>query len=470
MIRRILLHELRQQARNKVFWILLPLTLTLAVLTAFTHWQQQQSFLQSQQQWQAKNAELWQTQPDRHPHRVAHYGSMVFKPISPLSFIDAGVNPFVGNALFLEAHRQNSSSIKQFQFGASNLALGYPSLATLILALWPLVLITLAYSTFSGERERGNLKMVLALGVPWRVIFFAKLLAYGLISAALLIVLFGGVAILLLRIAAGADLWLRFTALFILYSIYCGIWVAAVVSVSAICRTNQQSLWSLFCAWLLIVVLVPRIIPAISQTLYPIPNRAMFDVALAATLEKMGDSHDPNDPHFAQFREQILQKYKVGSVEQLPLNWRGLVMTEGERLTSVAFQAHYNELHQQFARQDALRDRLVWLSPYALTKLFSSSLAGTNAADFYEFEKQAEAFRYDMVQKLNHYHTHDIHFDNDRQQKLDRQAWLDFSSFEYRPETLVGNGRISGYLLYLVPWFLLMVYLGSRRKLERSAL
>lgn len=470
MIRRILLHELRQQVRNKVFRVLLPLTLALAVLIAFTHWQQQQSFLQSQQQWQAKNEELWQTQPDRHPHRVAHYGSMVFKPVSPLSFIDAGVNPYTGNALFLEAHRQNSSSIKQFQFGASNLALGYPSLATLILAFWPLVLITLAYSTFSGERERGTLKMALALGVPWRAIFFGKALTYGLISMMLLIILFGGAAIWLLGISAEKDFWLRFTALFILYSVYCGIWIAAIVSASAISRTDQRSLWSLLCAWLLIVVLIPRIIPAIAHAIYPIPDRATFDVALAATLEKMGDSHNPNDPHFAQFREQILQQYNVDTVEELPINWRGLVMTEGERLTSVAFQTHYNELHQLFARQDALRDRVAWLSPYTLAKLLSSRLAGTDAADFYEFEKQAEAFRYDMIQKLNHHHTHDIQFENDRQQKLDHQAWLDFSSFRFQPPAVTQDFNRSVLLsVYLIPWLILMVFYGTRRKIMWSA-
>ncbi len=470
MVWQILLHELRQQARNKIFLILLPLTLVLAVLIGLTHWKQQQSFSQSQQKWQEKNEELWRSQPDRHPHRVAHYGSMVFKPVSPLNFIDAGVNPFVGNALFLEAHRQNSSSIKQFQFGASNLALGYPSLATLILALWPLVLITLAYSTFSGERERGTLKMALVLGVPWRAMFFGKAFAYGLISMTLLVILFGGVAFLLLQMAASADLWLRFGALFFLYNIYCGIWVAAVVSVSAISRTNQQSLWSLLCAWLLAVVLIPRFIPTISQTLHPLPDRATFDVALATTLEKLGNSHDPDDPHFSGFREQVLQQYNVSSVEQLPVNWRGLVMAEGERLTSVAFHTHYNELHGQFARQDSLRDKLAWLSPYALVKLLSSRLAGTAAADFYEFERQAETFRYDMIQQLNRHHTHDIRFENDRQQKLDRHALLDFSGFEFQPVSMANNARSGVFVLYLIPWLALMLYLGSRRKLARSVI
>ena len=102
-------HELVEQWRHKTLKILLPLMLMLTVLVAFSHWQQQQDFIAVQQQWQETNDAKWEAQPDRHPHRAAHYGAMVFRVISPLSFIDAGVNPFVGNVLFLEAHRQNSS-------------------------------------------------------------------------------------------------------------------------------------------------------------------------------------------------------------------------------------------------------------------------------------------------------------------------------------------------------------------------
>lgn len=465
MLQSIILHELSQIARNKIFWILLPLVLVLFLMVVLTHWQQQQNFLQSQQRWRAHNEALWQSQPDRHPHRVAHYGSMVFKPVSPLSFIDAGVGPYVGNALFLEAHRQNSAGIKQFQYSAGNLRLGYPSLATLLLAVWPLILIALAYDTISGERERGTLNMALALGVKWRTLFAGKATAYGLLSFALLLILFGSVALLLLNSSVDRDVWWRLTALSGLYTAYCVIWTGGVVAVSSLSRTNQQSLWLLLSAWLLLVVLIPRVIPAIAQMIYPTPDRAGFEVATTQTLAKLGDSHNPSDPHFAQFREQILRRYQVDSVEQLPVNWRGLLMTEGERLTSEAFQAHYDALHQQFANQDNLRKRLVWLSPYALCALLSSRLAGTDAADFYAFETQAEKFRYDMIQKLNHYHTHDIDFENDRAQKLNREAWLDFSGFEFHPLKLKESlQRHHTLFFWLIPWLLTVVFFGAHGK------
>jgi ABC-2 type transport system permease protein len=48
----------------------------------------------------------WLDQPDRHPHRVAHYGFLVFRPRAPLSFFDTGVENYTGTSLFLEAHRR----------------------------------------------------------------------------------------------------------------------------------------------------------------------------------------------------------------------------------------------------------------------------------------------------------------------------------------------------------------------------
>lgn len=471
MFKSIVLHELRKQVRNKIFWILLPLILVLCLLAAFTHWQQQLSFSRSQEHWQAHNEDLWRSQPDRHPHRVAHYGSIVLKPVSPLSFIDAGVGPYVGNALFLEAHRQNSAGIKQFQFSAGNLRLGYPSLATLLLAIWPLILIALAYNTFSGERERSTLKMVLALGVKWRTLFAGKAVAYGLLSFVLLMILFCGIALLMFSLGVGRDTWWRLVALFGLYTAYCALWTGGVVTISSLCRNNQQSLWLLLSTWLLLVVLIPRVIPAVTQMVYPTPDHASFDVAIAQALTKLGDSHNPNDPHFAQFREQILQQYQVDAVEKLPVNWRGILMTEGERLASEAFQTLYDDLHRQFAHQDSLRNRLVWLSPYALTALLSSRLAGTDAADFYAFETQAEQFRYEMIQKLNHHHTHDIHFENDRTQKLGRAAWLDFSAFEFRPLKLVQSLQ-DQYLLFiwLIPWLAGILFFGARGTLRERTL
>ena len=130
MLGDIVLQQWRQLRRHRLAQTVLMLVLALVSLLVFTHWQLQQNAIHSQQEWKKSADKFWQAQPDRHPHRVAHYGHVVFREHSPLSFLDAGVAPFSGNFLFLEAHKQNSSAIKSLPINASSLALGFPNVAT----------------------------------------------------------------------------------------------------------------------------------------------------------------------------------------------------------------------------------------------------------------------------------------------------------------------------------------------------
>ena len=49
-------------------------------------------------------------QPDRHPHRMVHYGHYAFRTPPPLAIFDTGVDSVTGQAIFLEGHRQNSAT------------------------------------------------------------------------------------------------------------------------------------------------------------------------------------------------------------------------------------------------------------------------------------------------------------------------------------------------------------------------
>ena len=102
--------ELRLIWRKRVvvsgFILLLLLTL-LATLVSSQH---KQAVEAERSRFQSTADGHWGAQPDRHPHRVVHYGHFVFRPMDPLSFFDFGVEPFTGSAIYLEGHRQNSAN------------------------------------------------------------------------------------------------------------------------------------------------------------------------------------------------------------------------------------------------------------------------------------------------------------------------------------------------------------------------
>ncbi|MEN0048794.1 MAG: ABC transporter permease, partial [Bacteroidota bacterium] len=73
--------------------------------------------------------ERWESSPDKHPHRMAHYGYVAFRQKYPLSFFDYGMDSYLGNAVFLEAHRQNTINFSEASLSNGLLRFGEISAA-----------------------------------------------------------------------------------------------------------------------------------------------------------------------------------------------------------------------------------------------------------------------------------------------------------------------------------------------------
>ena len=81
----------------------------------------------------------WLGQEAKDPHSAAHYSIHAFKPILPLAALDPGIEPFVGQSVWLEAHHQNDPLYRP-QADASRLQrAGLPNPAALSLLLAPLL-------------------------------------------------------------------------------------------------------------------------------------------------------------------------------------------------------------------------------------------------------------------------------------------------------------------------------------------
>ena len=98
------------------------------------------------------------------PHAAAHYGAFVFKPVQPLSAIDPGLDPFLGVFVFLEAHKQQLARHRPIEDATPTRRLGQLTPASAALVLLPLLVVSLTFSSFAGERDQGTLRPLLALG------------------------------------------------------------------------------------------------------------------------------------------------------------------------------------------------------------------------------------------------------------------------------------------------------------------
>ncbi len=406
-------------------------------------------------------------QPARHPHRVVHYGHYIFRPAPPLAFFDFGVDAYTGHSLFLEGHRQNSANFGGAMQSSLLIRFGQLTPAFVLQTITPLLIVFLAFGSIAREREVGQLRLLLAQGGDIRAVVAGKLLCH----AAVALLLAAPAIVALLAAGFMNPDWLgRAAWLAALYTGYLLLWSAAAVLISALSAHARDALVALAACWMITVLLLPRVMPDIASAMAPRATRIEAEVALHKEVAALGDSHDANDPHFAQFRARTLAKYGVTKVEDLPVNYGGLVIEEGERLASALYERHMLADFASQAAQHAIVMMAAIPSPVIALRSASGALAGTGRDAHQHFLLEGERYRYAMVQALNRLHVSQIRYKNDRDQRIGQQHWQELPRFAHVAPPVAVGARVlpaAGLLgLWLAAMALLILPVSKR--LERS--
>lgn len=420
--------EWRAMLRNRVALAagFLMLALTLAALVV-SH-ERLAAVNAERARFQATADRQWHDQPDRHPHRVVHYGHYVFRPLSPLAFFDFGVDPFTGSTLFLEGHRQNSANFSDAGQSSVLLRFGQLTPAFVLQVLAPLVIVFLAFGSVARERERGQLRLQIVQGVRGATLLLGKLAAHGavaLLLAAPAFVALLAIAVLHPGIAAEAVTMLAGYALYLL------LWAAAAVLVSSALPRARDALLALVAGWIVTAILLPRVMPDVAAAAVQRPSRIETEVQVHERLAAIGDSHDPDDPYFNAFRARVLQRYGVTRVEDLPVNYGGLLMQEGERLTSALYDEFMRVDHARQHEESAIVHAASLFSPVIALRRMSTAMAGTGLDHHARFLVEAERYRYRFVQALNGLHVNVVSPQGAGDERIDRGHWQDMPRFGY---------------------------------------
>ena len=452
--------ELRLMARNRVAVIAVGLLVLLTLVAALTAWSHQRAISDIRARQQAAAPAAFEAQPDRHPHRVVHYGHFIYRPLPALAAFDPGVDAFTGNSMFLEGHRQNTANFGDVRQSTQLIRFGQLTPAFVLQSVAPLLLIFLGFGGIARERERGTLRALLVQGATRRQLVGGKALALGLVA-----VLIGLPAMIGFAAIAGRPgaLPLPMVAIATGYGVYLALWVVIVVLVSALARRSRDALLALLAIWAVAVVLLPRVVPEIASRAVPLANRLDTDVAIARDLRRVGDSHNPDDPTFAAFKARTLARYGVARIEDLPVNYKGLLAVEGERITSGLFEDYAGRSFAAQARQSAAVQAAGVLSPAIALRTLSMAAAGTDLAGHRRFLDQAEAYRYALVQRLNRLQADGVSYADDvaedtgadRRKRVDAQHWAGMPRFAFQApdgEELVraalpGLGILFGWLV-----------------------
>lgn len=360
----------------------------------------QQNRLQQNQQQAAKKhvRGQWDNIDAMNPHSAAHYGSYAFKTTNALGSIDEGINSITGNVLRLEGHVQNEISYSETSQSLAISKFGKLKPSLLLQYVIPLLLIFLAFTSVSTEKESGRLKLLVFQGVPLSGLIFAKALSVWIYGVLLL----GITVILQLVLNAGSGPQLgRIFFLVLSYVAYYYIISLLATWFSAKLKSSASSLSVMLALWILWTIFLPRIWGNTTDKLHPLPSRQVFKASMQEDRAKGLDGHDPSDQRSEAFKKQVLAKYKAEKLEDLPINYDGLRMQADEEYGNQVWDRHFGNNSRILQKQRKLYGLSGLFNPFASLQNASMGFAGSDLAHHLDFLQQAENYRRYLIKTLN---------------------------------------------------------------------
>ncbi len=383
----------------------------------------------------AADRNVWLGQGPKDPHDAAHFGMYAFRPISPLSIIDPGVNAFVGTSLFMEAHRRNDSRNAGILDENGPDRFGTLSPRFLILTILPLLLVLVGFDAYTREREGRTLPMLTVGGMSPLALVAGKFLSLMVVSLIVLAPLAMVSAVLSLFLGAGGDLALSLGLLFLVYAVFAGGFAALILSVSLWAPSSWSSLVALLTLWFAMTVAIPRLTTNLAEARYPYPTHGEFQGRIAGLKARGLDGHDADSEAAKAFERETLAKYGVKKLEDLPINFRGLLAQRGEEYESSVYAAVYDAVKEQYRGQLGLFAVASLGSPYLAARLVSMALARTDDPAYWHFSDAAEAYRIEFNRVLNMDNAENSTY-GDYGYRAGADLWAKIPPFVYEPPRL----------------------------------
>jgi ABC-2 type transport system permease protein len=448
MIRHIVSKEFREILRDGRFLWTGLIVAALLLTSMVVGWRQMEDASAMRRAATGETRQQWLNQGTKNPHAAQHYGVYAFKPATPLSFLDPGINDYAGNVTLLEAHKQNDFRYKAAQDATSLQRFGQLSAAMIMQLLIPLLIILLSFSAIAGEREEGTLRQVLSLGIDRSTFVIGKALG---VAAALGVTLLPALLLGSAAIAFGGSAGLfddhamldmpeRILVLALGYTAYFSIFLMLALTVSILARSSRVALTVLLGIWILNGLLIPRAGSDLGRQIYPTVSAFQFARLVAQGKEGGVKPFDPTSPNHIAFVNKLFRQYHVKRIEDLPVNFLGLALQADEEHNYKVYGRLFGQMWDSFEAQNQLQQALAIVSPYLAIRSISSALAGTDFALHRDFATKAEAYRRQIGRVMNNAIAERAAgksvFAADWQLRAGADLWSKVPPFDYDPPLL----------------------------------
>jgi ABC-2 type transport system permease protein len=265
----------------------------------------------------------------------------------------------------------------------ANLLNGRFDLAFVLTFCWPLLVLPLLYNVLSEDREAGTLALVASQPVSLRAIVAARLAVRG--GAAMLVTLVASLMALAV-LDPTADLAPRDIAAWTAAILATGLFWCGVASMVNLARWSSAANATVLTAWWLAgVVIAPALIDHAASVFEPVPSR----VELVNAVRNAGNLTS------AQLTGLVSAYYEehpdaIPSSQSADVTAiRGLAQQDAVDRRIDPILAAYRAAT---ARQQALVDRLRYISPPLLVHDAVLELAGTSVGRYRRFAEQVDEY------------------------------------------------------------------------------
>ena len=274
------------------------LLLALMVTNAVKHLREHPKRVQRYQDAVRESSDRLTTHADDSLYKLAQYGpGNFYKKPSPLHFCANGGEPLLPDAVEVDEPPVFMTDAEGNRLLEGIWSLSYPDAnlhnknvgpqvsqvdwAFIIGYILSLIALWFTFDAFSGEREQGTLRLMLANSIPRHTVLIGKFFG-ALLSISIPFALAVLMNLLLISTASTVHLtteaWGRLGIIFFLALLYTSLFVALGLLVSARVQQSAVSLMILLLAWVTFVVFMPSTLASIAVGAgLPSPYAMSFD-------------------------------------------------------------------------------------------------------------------------------------------------------------------------------------------------
>lgn len=392
-------------------------------------------------------------QGEKNPHSGAHFGFHAFKPISLTSALERGIDEYLGTVFWMEAHKQGEVKLKEISDSSSLRRLGFLNIGYILQFIIPLFIFILTYNIFSKEWENGTIKIALSTKASIKNLFVGKFIATFIVIliTVVFVLLASGLVFGLNNYGQNVgqlltNIFLLFLFLLLFYSSI----LLVGISTSLWLKKSAFSLITLIAFWLVGVFLIPRFSAEIANVVYPNTTSIKFETQLNEYKKNGLDGKTPAKEVRKKMIQDILDKYKVKTTEELPINLSGYRIQKSEEYAATIFDHCFGEVFNNFEKQNNLIKYSAVLSPFIAFRNLSMGIAGTDLNSHLDFTKKTENHRRIVQKVINNY------YEKEKVGTID--LWKSVPQFKYTPFSTLNKLKNSGSSITIILlWLVLSV-------------